>query len=42
MTLERTIPEMIRERDTAIRTFEGMTAIWAEDKISKPPAIEKE
>jgi hypothetical protein len=42
MTLERTIPEMIGEGHTAVRTLKGVAAIRTEDKIGKPSAIEKE
>jgi hypothetical protein len=33
---------VIGERDTAVGTFEGEAAIRTEDKIGKPPSIEKE
>jgi hypothetical protein len=42
MALERTVPEMIGERHAAVRTLKSEAAIRAEDKIGKPPAIEKE
>jgi hypothetical protein len=42
MALERAIPEMISECYAAVRAFEGVTAFRAEDKIGKPPTIEKE
>jgi len=42
MASEGTVPEMVGERHTAVRAFEGETAIRAEDKIGKPSAIEKE
>jgi hypothetical protein len=36
------IPEMIGKGHTAVRTLEGKTAIWAEDKVGKPSSVEKE
>ncbi len=33
---------MIGEGHTAVRTLKGQTAIRADDKIGKPPAIQKE
>jgi hypothetical protein len=42
MALERTIPEVKGEGDAAVRTFEGVATIRAEDKIGKPSAIKKE
>ena len=42
MTLERTIPEMIGQGDTAVGTFEGKAAVRAEDETGKSPSIEKE
>jgi hypothetical protein len=41
MTLERTIPEMIGQGDTAVGTFEGKAAVRAEDETGKSPSIEK-
>jgi hypothetical protein len=41
MTLQGTIPEMIGEGHTAVRTFEGEATIRTEYKIGKSSSIEK-
>jgi hypothetical protein len=42
VALERAIPKMVGQGDTAVGTFEGKAAIRTENKIGKPSSIEEE
>jgi hypothetical protein len=42
MASERMILQMMGEGHTAVGAFEGEPAIRTKNKLSKPPAIEKE